>query len=218
MTIKAIVFDMGGVLLQLVDETPRQELAKKFQIPLEKIYLQVFDSPTAKQASLGNITVQQHWQSVAAQLEIPPEETQSFFETFWSTDEIDRPLIDFVRLLRKFYKTGLLSNAWDDLPEVIENRWQVADAFDDIIVSAIVHLAKPDPRIYRLSLERLGVQPGEAVFFDDMLVNVEAACQVGMLGIQFQNRSQALKELSQTLNNDGMPPEEVDRAIKKWTS
>jgi HAD superfamily hydrolase (TIGR01509 family) len=57
---------------------------------------------------------------------------------------------------------------------------------DDILISAEVGLAKPDPRIYRLAAERLGVRPDEAVFVDDFAANVEGARAVGMRAIHFR--------------------------------
>lgn len=200
MPIKAVIWDMGGVLLQMDDETSRLTLSQHYHIPLEEIYWAIFDSPSAKEAGVGKLTVQEHWQNVASHLDIPQEEMPEFQRQFWDADRIDSELVDFIRALRRQYKTGLLSNAWDDLRPVIENEWCVSDAFDDIIISAEVGLAKPDLRIYQLALERLGVLPDEAVFIDDVLINVHAAHQVGLHAFQFKNRKQAIQELGQILD------------------
>jgi FMN phosphatase YigB (HAD superfamily) len=56
--------------------------------------------------------------------------------------------------------TTLLSNAWDNLRGVLEQDWRILDAFDQVIISAEVGLAKPDAPIYQLAVERLGVEPG----------------------------------------------------------
>ena len=63
-----------------------------------------------------------------------------------------------------------------------------------------VGLAKPDPRIYRLALERLRVAPEQAVFIDDVAANVEGARQVGMHAIRFQSPAQTRQELASLLN------------------
>jgi len=62
---------------------------------------------------------------------------------------------------------------------------------------------KPDPRIYHLALEKLGVRPEEAVFLDDMLINVQAARSIGMSAIQFTQPEKTLEELTQFLIDTG---------------
>jgi putative hydrolase of the HAD superfamily len=203
MPIKAVIWDMGGVILQMDDETARQALSQHYSIPLEEIYWAIFDSPSAKQAGVGQIAIQEHWRNVASHLSIPLEEMAEFQRQFWSADTVDIQLVDYIRALRQAYKTGMLSNAWDDLRPVIENQWCISDAFEDIIISAEVGLAKPDQRIYQLAIERLGVLPDEAVFFDDVLENVQAARQVGLHAAQFENREQAIQELEQILAAEG---------------
>jgi epoxide hydrolase-like predicted phosphatase len=58
--------------------------------------------------------------------------------------------------------------------------------FDDIVCSAEVGMAKPEPAIYTLAAERLGLEPSECVFVDDLDTNVEAARQVGMHAVLFR--------------------------------
>jgi HAD superfamily hydrolase (TIGR01509 family) len=72
-----------------------------------------------------------------------------------------------------------------------------------VIISAEVGLAKPDPRIYQLALERLGVDPPEAVFVDDFLRNVEAARAAGLHAVHFKGPEQARAELEQLLAQEG---------------
>jgi epoxide hydrolase-like predicted phosphatase len=69
------------------------------------------------------------------------------------------------------------------------------DAFDETIFSWEVRLRKPDPRIYRLVLDRLGVQPQEAVFVDDFMKNIEGAKEVGMHTVWFKGREDAVRQL-----------------------
>jgi len=108
-------------------------------------------------------------------------------------------LVDTIRSLRGHYKTGLLSNAFSDLRQVVTARLNLSDAFDEMVISAEIHLMKPDARIYQYALQRLGVAAQEAVFIDDMLRNVEGACSQGMNAIHFRQRSQALAELERLL-------------------
>jgi HAD superfamily hydrolase (TIGR01509 family) len=214
MPIKAIIWDMGGVLLQMDDETPRQVLARQYNLPLEKIYWAIFDSPSAKRAGVGKLTIQEHWHKVAGYLDLPLENLPEFQRQFWGADSIDAQLINFIRGLRGHYRSGLLSNAWDNLRTVIETEWKISDAFDDLIISAEVGLAKPDPRIYRLAIDRLEVSPSEAIFIDDALANVSAARAMGLFAIQFNTRTQALLELKQILASNGQAlAQEIENGI-----
>ena len=72
-------------------------------------------------------------------------------------------------------------------------------AFHHIVISAEVGMMKPEQRIYEHTLEKVGVAPGEAVFIDDMPDNIAAAKAVGMHGIRFVSREQALAELEALL-------------------
>jgi HAD superfamily hydrolase (TIGR01549 family) len=201
MSIRAIIFDFGSVINCMVDETPRQQLAERYGIPLDTIYQQVFESPTAVPACLGHLTIGQHWEAVLDALDIPSGERADFIRQFWSADGLNTELVDYIRsVLKPHYKIGLLSNAWDDLRRVLHERWGVAHDFDDLIISAEVHDAKPNASIYRLALDRLGVGPEEAVFIDDMPENVAGAQAVGMAAIQYRDFEQTRSELEALLN------------------
>jgi putative hydrolase of the HAD superfamily len=91
-----------------------------------------------------------------------------------------------------------LSNAWDDLRQMIEDVLQIEDAFDRLVISAEIGLVKPDLDIYRWVLDELGVMPSKAVFVDDFLHNIEGAQAAGMYAIHFRSSELALQEL-QTL-------------------
>lgn len=93
----------------------------------------------------------------------------------------------------------MITNAWDTIRHYMETRWHIADAFDVLVISAEEHLAKPDARIYQLALTRLGVQPQESVFVDDMEVNVLGAKAVGMHAILFRSTPQILADLGALL-------------------
>jgi HAD superfamily hydrolase (TIGR01509 family) len=69
--------------------------------------------------------------------------------------------------------------------------------FDDVISSAEIGLAKPDPAIYRLALERLRVQAGEAIFVDDLARNTEAAESIGLPSLVFESPEQLRRELTE---------------------
>jgi HAD superfamily hydrolase (TIGR01509 family) len=201
--IKALIFDFGGVLVRMVDDRPRLMLAEQLKVPLSHLDDLVFFSDSARRASRGEIKVGQHWTAVGDALGISSEDMPRFLEKYWSADDVNWELLDFIKSLHPRYKIGLLSNAWDDLRQTMHERWNMDVLFDDLVISAEVGIVKPDPRIYQLAVDRLGVHPDECVFIDDILINVEAARQQGLLAIQFLDTQQTLADLQVVLDAGG---------------
>jgi glucose-1-phosphatase len=195
MPIRAVIFDLGGVLVRTEDRQPRQQLASRLQMNYAELSDLVFENESARLATLGKVTASEHWETLRRVLDLTPEEFDRVRVGFWGGDSLDQELVDFIRSLRPAYKTALLSNAWDNLRRVLVEDWQIADAFDEIIISAEVGVAKPEEHIYEITLERLGVAPAEAVFVDDFIENVKAAQRVGLHAIHFKSSQQALSEL-----------------------
>lgn len=162
---------------------------------IEKI---VFGSPTAARASLGEITEEEHWQNVLKMLKLPAGEYKNIEGEFFGGDVLDRNLIQFLRSLRPQYKTGLISNAWSGLRAYIE-REKFDDAFDKLIISAEVKVAKPSAKIYHIALEQLAVSPNEAVFVDDVWENIQACEKVGMKGVLFKTAESTIKQIKALL-------------------
>ena len=198
MTIKAVYFDLGGVIVRTEFQAPRQHLAKRMAIEYDGLVKQVFDSETSDQASLGLISEQEHWAAVARRLHLPDSEIQAVREEFFAGDVIDLRLLDSMRTLRKQVKVGLISNAWSGMRAWIISK-KFEDVFDAMTISAEVGVVKPDARIYRKALETLDVAPAESVFLDDFPENVAGAHAVGMHAIHFKQVDQALAELKRVL-------------------
>ena len=92
----------------------------------------------------------------------------------------NRELLDYIKTeLRPKYKIGVISNVLAGFIYLILPKKDLK-LFDDLILSYKAGVAKPDPRIYEMSLKNLGVKPEEAIFIDDQERFVEAAKAVGM--------------------------------------
>jgi putative hydrolase of the HAD superfamily len=198
MSIRAVFFDLGGVIVRTEYQTPRQMLAERLGMEYDDLSRIVFDSDTGLQASIGTITSEQHWESVMKRLKRSAEEMTAIREEFFAGDIVDRQLLEFLHSLRGKIQTGLISNAWSDLRDYLR-REKMIDAFDHIIISAEVGVAKPDPKIFQIALEKAGVSPSEAVFVDDFYVNIEGCEKVGMQGIHFKDAPSTLQQLKQLL-------------------
>ncbi len=200
MTIQAVFFDLGGVILRTEYQAPRQHLAERLGMEYEDLVRIVFESETARKASVGEVTEDEHWAAVTRKLKRDPSEANILRDEFFGGDVIDLKLVAFLRSIKPHYKTGLISNAWSGLRAyILEKKFD--DAFHIMTISAEVGVAKPGAKIYHFALEQAGVQPEAAVFVDDFIDNVEGARAVGMSAIHFRAPESALAELNTLLKN-----------------
>lgn len=200
MPIRAVIFDFGGVLVRTEDPAGRAKWERRLALEEGSLAGRVFDSEISRLAGVGRATTEEVWAAVAREHGLEDEELRQFQEDFWSGDVLDERLVEYVRKLRPRYRTGILSNAWLDAREFFVNQYGLGDVVDEIVVSAEEGIAKPDPRIYHLTVERLGVAPHEAVFVDDMPHNAEAARAIGMCGVHFRNTDQAIADIERCLS------------------
>ena len=89
-------------------------------------------------------------------------------------------------------RTGLLSNSWGN--DYDRSDWH--EMFDTVVISGEVGMRKPEPEIFDLVLDRIGLPAGECVFVDDMAHNITAAQRAGLAGIVHRTFDQTARELA----------------------
>jgi putative hydrolase of the HAD superfamily len=113
---------------------------------------------------------------------------------------LNAELAGYFSSLRPRYRTAMLSNSFVGAREREQERYGFGDITDLIVYSHEVGMSKPDPRIYRLACDRLGVRPEQVVFLDDRPDFVEAALEAGITAILFQDNEQAIADIEARLN------------------
>lgn len=196
MPIKAVIWDIGGVIMRTEDPAPRAELAAELGMTREKLVELVFGGDKGSQAQIGAISPGELWNYVRGELKLAPGEFPDLRGRFFGGDVLDSALVDYIRSLQPRYKIGIISNAWQGIADSLV-EWGIADAFDMVVGSGDVGVMKPDSRIYRIALERLGAAAAESVFVDDFIENVHGARAVGLHAVHFQSREQAVQELEE---------------------
>ena len=198
MSIRAVFFDLGGVIVRTEYQAPRQCLAEKFGMDYEDIDKLVFGTPSAARATVGEITEEEQWHNVMKVLKQPADAYEKIRDEFFAGDIIDQTILSFLRSIKATHKVGLISNAWSGLRAFIK-REKFDDVFHHLTISAEVGAAKPSAKIYHFALEQLQVKANEAVFVDDVFENIKACEKIGMQGIHFKDPESALKQLKALL-------------------
>lgn len=201
--LRAIIWDLGGVLVRTEDPTPRTQLAKRLGLERSALETLVFAGESGARAQRGQISAQEHWQNLGHLFGLNQAELRQLQRDFWGGDVVDYDLVAFIRTLRPRYKTALLSNAFSDLRHYLTRVWRITDAFDALVISAEVKMMKPEAGIYRLVLEKLEVAPQQALFIDDSQPNLEGARAIGIHALLFQSPQQIRMEIQRFL--DGGP-------------
>ena len=201
MAIKAIIWDIGGVLVRTLDRQPRTELAERFGYTYETLEQLVFGGDAGHAAQLGHVSSNQHTAWLCQELGLPAAAGETFMRQFFGGDALDRVLVNAIRAWHGPYKTGIISNGFDDVRSMVHHKWAMADIFDHIVVSGEVGLMKPNPRIFDLAVSGLQIQPGEGVFIDDMPANVDGAQAFGLRAIQFRSTQQVIADIQALLSS-----------------
>jgi len=196
--LKAVIFDVGGVLIRTQSRAGREKWAAKFNMDSWDFENFVFRSESGRQAELGQKSVKAHWQWLGQHFGLDEAELIEMRRDFFAGDILNQPLVEHVKRLRQAgYRTGLLSNFGDSARRVWTEVYPFISHFEGIVISAEVGLAKPNPKIYHLAAESVGVKVEEALFIDDFIENIEAARQVGMQTIHFTDPQIAQQQLAE---------------------
>jgi putative hydrolase of the HAD superfamily len=192
--INAVIFDWGGVLI----EDPAPALFKYCANALgvsEKQYIIAFDI-CMNDFQTGTVTEQQFWTNMTKRLKAPMPKTDSLWtEAFTAAYRPRREMFSLASRLRKAgCKTAILSNTEKPVVEIINK--QKYDAFDVTVLSCLEGTAKPERKIYDLTLDRLGIPAGQALFIDDKQPNIDGAKQAGLQTILFENTCNFKKEIA----------------------
>ncbi len=202
MAIRAVVFDIGGVL----EITPKTGWGAKWEAYLHLKPGQLDERLMSvwKDGSSGKLSEQEVEKSIGDILGLDRAQVDVFMNDLWQEylGELNVELAAYFTSLRPRYQTAILSNSFAGARGKEQQRYQFAEMCDLIIYSHEEEMRKPDRRIYELACERLGVQPAEMVFLDDVDQSVAAARELGIHAIQFKETAQAIADIEACLEAD----------------
>jgi putative hydrolase of the HAD superfamily len=194
---RAVIFDFGRVLSMQPDMEAHTALVAAAGVPDEVFEEHYWAHRHAYDA--GSLNGETYWQNVAtgAGFTLTPERLAAFHHhdsLMWAN--LNVPMLQWALALQKAgVKTAILSNMGDVNLAYMRKHFDWLSGFTCLTWSCELLTAKPDPAIYRHTLEKLGVAAGEAVFIDDIPANIAAARALGIDGIQFTTVEQLQRDL-----------------------
>ena len=196
--IEAIIFDIGGVIFRPGDGPPlREKWASRCNLSPEVFDETVYNSPLYAKAATGEITNEELWAFKNQTLNLSPAELEEFLVDYWD-GYWDQTLMSYIETLKPHYRLGILSDANTGAREVVQEQIDLT-LFDTVTFSYEVGLRKPDPEIFKLTLDRLAVPPSAAIFIDDRPDNVEGARALGMQAILYEEFEPFVNDLELVL-------------------
>jgi epoxide hydrolase-like predicted phosphatase len=122
------------------------------------------------------------------------EDPEDLIDSMFAGMQPEPSMVEAVLQLRRSgLKTGLVSNSWSTAHY---DRALLSELFDDTVISAEVHMHKPQPEIYRLAAERLEVESAQCLFVDDLKENCDGAEAVGMTAIRHRSPAETIARLT----------------------
>ena len=143
---------------------------------------------------LGEISEEEMEEGIASQL--GEERARRFFAGWRGLTKADEKMVGLIRKLKKkgSFKLGFLVNTPPKLLEYLKQEIPLI-LFDEVVFSCEAGLIKPDQRIYKIMVKKLGIKTRECLFIDDSQENIKAAEELGMQTIKFKDYSNLEKEL-----------------------
>ena len=203
--IGAVVSDFGGVVtLPLMDAFRRAH--EEINIPLDalrkamEINAARYGEPTLFKLERGQMTEAEFvsgLESTLTEVLERPIALDGYGQRLMSELQRNEPLLAYYRALRdeRGIRLAILTNNVREWHDAWRSRLKVDELFELVVDSAFEGCRKPEPEIYALTLERLGLPAEACAFVDDVEVNVTAANAAGMRAIHFRDTDQAIAEL-----------------------
>jgi putative hydrolase of the HAD superfamily len=197
--IRAVVFDIGGVLEITPDLGIDRLWETRLELPAGEMGARLHDVWLG--GSLGTISLDDVHEAITDRLGLDERQRAEFMADVWREylGTANTGMIEYARRLRPHYRTGILSNSFVGAREREQAAYGFEDLVDEIVYSHEAGVSKPDPRIYALICSRLNVRPGETAFLDDTYLCVAAAREAGIHAVHYRDNAQAIEEIGQLL-------------------
>jgi HAD superfamily hydrolase (TIGR01509 family) len=204
--IRAVVFDIGGVLERVDDYETVLGAAWRERLGMspETFVAALAAIDPGGLSETGEMSESEWADRSANCLGLSPGQRQEFLADVWDwyCGELDAELMAFAASLRPRVRTAIISNSADGARREELSRYAFDEFFDPIIYSHEVGMAKPDPAIFELAISLLAVAPAEMIFVDDVPGHVDTARGLGIRAILHRSTPDTIAEISSLLPSD----------------
>jgi putative hydrolase of the HAD superfamily len=191
--IKAIVFDYGGVLTDVVDKSKLNNyIQKTFQLSNDELVT------TSKKFKESKMTEEVFYAKLAKDknLVLSPNWFSEFEETMAKSINLNPKMLMLVKNIKeRGYKVAIFSNMRKPLDEYLRKLGHY-DGFDPVVLSSEIGCEKPESNAYKILMEKLNLKADEFIFVDDRLENIEGAKSLEIDSIQFKSVENLKEELA----------------------
>ena len=191
--IKAIVFDMGGVIIHFDENKYYEYLSKKYNVDENKITSIMI--PLINKFDRGDITLGVLLDSISKNIgiKIPRKSWNYVFDT---DATIDWQMISLIKSLSKNYKIYMLTNVNRSRYFRTNTMLKINNKlFNKKFISCYLHMTKPDRKIYQYVIAKTNLMPNEIIFIDDLIENVNGAREIGINSIVFRGYRDLVSKL-----------------------
>lgn len=198
--IKAVIFDLGRVLIDFDYGIAAKKAASSCSRAPKEIFDFFFDSELTTVFEEGRISSVDFFHKVKEEIELNlsyEEFLPIWNEIFFLTDD-NRAVYDLIVNLRGTYRLALLSNINELHFYYLKNNFAVFEPFHHVLLSFELKFIKPNPLIYKKTLEILRLTPEEVFYTDDRPELIQAARSLGIRGFVFRGAAQLKKDLSES--------------------
>jgi epoxide hydrolase-like predicted phosphatase len=195
MAIRAVVFDVGGVLKITPDTGRTYKWTVRLNLQPEDLYARL--RSRGLDGIRGTCTPEAWLDGLREITGMDQAQTDEYMHDLWEEylGTHNTELAAYFGSLRPRFQTAILSNSFLGAREKEQVAYGFEDLCDFIIYSHEVGFLKPDPQIFALTCERLRLLPSEVVFLDDIEPFVDAARGIGIHAILFKNNAQAISDI-----------------------
>lgn len=193
--IKAIIFDLGGVLFTNGTKQFISDISKQYNLDRE-VVKDIMDGDLGSQYREAKITRDEFWKLALEKLHIQ-EDIDALEEQWINGYELIGGTKDIIFELAQRYKVYYLSDNVKERVDKINSKYNFLEWFEDGIFSHEVGVRKPNPKIYKYALNKAHVQPDETVFIDDKQSALEPAKEMGITTILFETPEKLQERLTE---------------------
>lgn len=196
-----LLVDFGGVLTTNVFAS-FAEFCRQEGLPEDFVAQAFRSSPEPRellfQLELGKLDAATFERAFARAIGLDPSRADGLAGRLFANAGPDEAMIEAVAAAKRAgVRTGLISNSWGET--LVYDRDDFPRLFDGVVISHEVGMRKPDPAIYTLGAERIGLPPSACVFVDDLGGNLKPAAALGMATVKHVSADETIPQLEELL-------------------